>query len=120
MRHEFRRDQLKHMIQAETCRLSTVRSQSVRDEITAHLQALRQADCKTHDGMMQLVRQRDELHNATRLLALVGVAPFVHRSGTMIAPARIQGGRASVRNAFYMAAVTASRHNPVLAPSTPA
>ena len=74
MRHEFRRDQLKHMIQAETCRLSTVRSQSVRDEITAHLQALRQADCKTHDGMMQLVRQRDELHNAKRLLALVGVS----------------------------------------------
>ena len=102
-----RRDQLKHMIHAETCRLSTVRSQSVRDEITAHLQALRQADCKTHDAMMQLVHQRDELRNAKWLLktikgigdktaltsiaavpelglisnkaaaALVGVAPFV-------------------------------------------
>ncbi len=141
-----RRDQLKHMIHAETCRLSTVRSQSVRDEITAHLQALRQADCKIHDTMMQLVRQRDELRNAKRLLktikgigdktaltsiaavpelglisnkaaaALVGVAPFVRRSGTMIAPARIKGGRALVRSAFYMAAVTASRHNRVLAP----
>ena len=124
-----RRDQLKHMIHAETCRLSTVRSQSVRDQITAHLQALRQADCKTHDAMMQLVRQRDELHNAKRLLktikgigdktaltsiaavpelglisnkaaaALIGVAPFVRRSGTMTAPARIHGGRALVRNA---------------------
>ena len=48
--------------------------------------------------------------------ALIGVAPFVHRSGTMNAPAHIHGGRAAVRNAFYMAAVTASRHNPVLAP----
>ena len=48
--------------------------------------------------------------------ALIGVAPFVRRSGTMTAPARIHGGRALVRNAFYMAAVTASRHNPVLAP----
>ena len=48
--------------------------------------------------------------------ALVGVAPFVRQSGTMRAPAHIRGGRAAVRNAFYMAAVTASRHNPVLAP----
>ena len=48
--------------------------------------------------------------------ALVGVAPFVRKSGTMNAPARIHGGRAAVRNVFYMAAVTASRHNPVLAP----
>ena len=34
----------------------------------------------------------------------------------MTAPARIRGGRAPVRNVFYMAAVTASQHNPVLAP----
>ena len=99
--------------------------------------------------MMQLVRQRDELHNAKRLLktikgigdktaltsiaavpelclisnkaaaALIGVAPFLRRSGTMIAPARIHGGRAPVRNAFYIAAVTASRTIPSLPPSTP-
>ena len=140
-----RRDQLKHMIHAETCRLLTVRSQSVRDEITAHLQALRQADCQTHDAMMQLVRQRDELRDAKRLLktikgigdktALTSIAAVPELglisnkrrqlrwrcslrapSGTVNAPARIQGGRAPVRNAFYMAAVTASRHNPVLAP----
>jgi transposase len=141
-----RRDQLKRMIHAETCRLATVRSNIVREEITTHLQALREADRNTHDAMTQLVRQRDELHNAKRLLqtikgigdktaltsvaavpelglisnkaaaALIGVAPFVRQSGTMNAPARIHGGRAAVRNAFYMAAVTASRHNPVLAP----
>ena len=34
----------------------------------------------------------------------------------MTAPARIYGGRAMVRNILYMAAVTASRHNPVLRP----
>ena len=34
----------------------------------------------------------------------------------MIAPARIHGGRAAVRSILYMAAVTASRHNPVLRP----
>jgi transposase len=34
----------------------------------------------------------------------------------MSAPARIHGGRAAVRSILYMAAVTASRHNPVLRP----
>jgi transposase len=141
-----RRDQLKRMIHAETCRLCTVRSQEIRDEIGAHLEALRQAERKTHVAMMQLVRQRDDLRKAKGLLqtitgigdktalvslaavpelglvsnkaaaALVGVAPFVRKSGTMNAPARIHGGRAAVRNLFYMAAVTASRHNPILAP----
>ena len=48
--------------------------------------------------------------------ALIGVAPFVRKSGTMTAPARIHGGRAGVRSILYMAAVTASRHNPVLRP----
>jgi transposase len=48
--------------------------------------------------------------------ALLGAAPFVRQSGTMNAPARIQGGRAPLRKVFYMAAVTASRYNRVLAP----
>jgi transposase len=48
--------------------------------------------------------------------ALVGVAPFVRKSGTMTAPARIHGGRAAIRDILYMAAITASRHNPVLRP----
>ena len=137
-----RRDQLKHMIHAETCRLSTVRSQSVRDEITAHLQALRQADCKTHDAMMQLVRQRDELRNAKRLLktikgigdktaltsiaavpelglisnkaaaALIGVAPFVRRSGTMTAAARIRFRAPSLRSGPGMTTEGAARADP--------
>jgi transposase len=141
-----RRDQLKRMIHAETCRLTTVRNQLIREEIVAHLKALREADQKTHGAMMQLVRQRDDLHATKRLLrsitgigdktalisiaaapelghisnkaaaALVGVAPFVRKSGTMNAPAHIHGGRAIVRDVFYMAAVTASQHNRVLAP----
>jgi transposase len=48
--------------------------------------------------------------------ALVGVAPFTRKSGTITAPARIHGGRAAVRNILYMAAVSASRYNPVLRP----
>ena len=141
-----RRDQIKHMIHAETCRLGTVRLAELRQAITAHLEVLRAEDKQVHQMMLALVRQRLDMRRDKRLLgtikgigvksalallasvpelgridnkaaaALVGVAPFVRKSGTMTAPARIHGGRAAVRSILYMAAVTASRHNPVLRP----
>ncbi len=46
--------------------------------------------------------------------SLVGVAPFAKDSGTIRGSRRIRGGRASVRTALYLAAMTASRFNPVL------
>ncbi len=46
--------------------------------------------------------------------SLVGVAPFARDSGTFRGARRIRGGRASVRTALYLAAMTASRFNPVL------
>jgi transposase len=141
-----RRDQLKHMIHAETCRLATVRLDDIRKAISAHLEALKAEDKRIHKRMLELVRQRLDLKRDQSLLttikgigprsaltllasvpelgridnkaaaALIGVAPFVRKSGTMVAPARIHGGRAAVRSILYMAAVTASRHNPVLRP----
>lgn len=45
---------------------------------------------------------------------LVGVAPIARESGTWRGRRVIQGGRASVRTAMYMAALAASRHNPVI------
>jgi transposase len=141
-----RRDQLKQMIHAESCRLTTVRSAQVRCEIELHLEALKTCARNIAAAMARLVRERADLNVAKKLLrsikaigdtsaltmlallpelgridnkaaaALVGVAPFVRKSGTMNAPARIAGGRAAVRNVIYMAAVTASRHNPVLKP----
>ena len=141
-----RRDQIKHMIHAETCRLGTVRLAELRQAITVHLEALRAEDKQVHRMMLELVRQRIDLRRDQRLLktikgigvksaisllasvpelgridnkaaaALIGVAPFVRQSGAMNAPARIHGGRAAVRSILYMAAVTASRHNPVLRP----
>src|ERR1700709_1686629 len=117
-----RRDQLKHMIHAETCRLCTVRMAELRQAITVHLEALRAEDKQVHRMMLELVRQRIDLRRDQRLLktikgigvksalsllasvpelgridnkaaaALIGVAPFVRKSGTMTAPARIHGG----------------------------
>ena len=49
-----------------------------------------------------------------RIAALVGVAPFNRDSGTHRGKRMIWGGRASVRAALYMAALVASRHNPVI------
>jgi len=46
--------------------------------------------------------------------ALVGVAPINRDSGVMRGRRTIFGGRASVRHALYMAALVASRHNPVI------
>jgi transposase len=141
-----RRDQLKHMIHAETCRLGTVRMAELRQMIETHLETLKAEDKQVHQMMQALVNQRLDLKRDQRLLktikgigvkcslaflasvpelgrvhnkaasALIGVAPFVRQSGTMIAPSRIHGGRAAVRSILYMAAVTASRHNPVLRP----
>ena len=49
------------------------------------------------------------------IAALVGVAPFNCDSGQHRGHRHIWGGRASVRRSLYMAALVASRHNPVLA-----
>jgi transposase len=48
------------------------------------------------------------------IASLVGVAPFAKDSGTIRGSRRIRGGRAAVRTALYLAAMTASRFNPVL------
>jgi transposase len=48
------------------------------------------------------------------IAALVGVAPFAHDSGEHRGKRTIRGGRAQVRAALYMAALSAVRHNPVL------
>jgi transposase len=51
-----------------------------------------------------------------QICALVGVAPFNRDSGKLRGQRCIWGGRAHVRAALYMAAVSASRTNPVIAP----
>jgi transposase len=51
-----------------------------------------------------------------KIAALVGVAPINRDSGLMRGRRTIAGGRAPVRTALYMAALVASRSNPVIAP----
>lgn len=52
--------------------------------------------------------------NRRRIAALVGVAPLNRDSGTLRGRRAVWGGRANVRAILYMAALVASRHNPIL------
>ena len=54
--------------------------------------------------------------NRRKIAALVGVAPINRDSGTLRGRRTIAGGRPAVRTALYMAALVASRANPVIAP----
>jgi transposase len=51
---------------------------------------------------------------AKKLAALVGLAPVNHDSGTLRGRRHIQGGRAAVRPALYMATIAAIRCNPAI------
>ena len=54
--------------------------------------------------------------NRRQIAALVGVAPMARDSGRARGQRRVSGGRAPVRTALYMAAVTAAHHNPLIRP----
>jgi len=63
-----------------------------------------------------LIGDLPELGTLSRkqIAALVGVAPLARDSGTLKGKRLVWGGRAPVRAALYMAALVASRRNPVI------
>jgi transposase len=63
-----------------------------------------------------LIAMLPEIGHASRreIAALVGLAPYDHDTGVFKGRRAIWGGRAEVRRVLYMAALTASRCNPVL------
>lgn len=98
----------------------------VDDEIGTAIQA--SPIWRVHDDLLRsvpgigpttartLLAELPELGRLDRraIAALVGVAPFNCDSGQFRGQRHIWGGRASVRTALYMAALVASRYNPVL------
>ncbi|MFC2008261.1 IS110 family transposase [Chloroflexota bacterium] len=52
--------------------------------------------------------------NRRKIAALVGVAPLNRDSGTMRGRRTVWGGRAKLRSTLYMAALVASRRNPII------
>lgn len=138
-----RRQQLQDMLTMEKNRLALTRSR-VRRDVQAHIRWLEKRVHESDDDLRQLIeaspvwRVQDallrsvpgigpvvsrtllgllpELGQLTRkqIAALVGVAPLARDSGQWRGRRVIWGGRAAVRKALFMAALVASRRNPVL------
>jgi transposase len=138
-----RRRQLLDMLTAEKNRVAAA-PPSVRRGIQQHIRWLERqlADVdrelgalieasplwRAHDDLLQsvpgvgpvlsrtLLGELPELGRLThkQIAALVGVAPMARDSGTWRGRRGVTGGRAPVRTALYMAAVTAAHHNPVI------
>lgn len=138
-----RRRQLIGMRTAEQNRLGPA-PPPLRKGIRAHIAWLARQLARTDDDLAQAIREspvwreKDDLLQsapgvgpvlATTLVAglpelgtlsrqqvaaLVGVAPLNRDSGTLRGRRRVWGGRAQVRTALYMAALTATRYNPVI------
>lgn len=139
-----RRRQLVEMLGMERNRLALARTR-VRRDVQAHIRWLERRVAETDDDLRQAIEaspvwrvQEDLLRsvpglgpvvartllallpelgrlNRKQIAALAGVAPFARDSGTWRGARVIWGGRAHVRQALYMAALVASRHNPVVA-----
>ncbi len=138
-----RRRQIIEMITAESNRLSSAApriAKQIRQHITWLEKRLNEAN-QDLDGMLRqspvwqhkaqvmtsvpgvgrvtvltLLAELPELGALARreISALVGVCPYSRDSGKYRGRRTIWGGRAAVRAALYMAAVVASRHNPVI------
>jgi transposase len=68
---------------------------------------------KTSNTLLALLPELGKL-NRRQIASLVGVAPMNRDSGLYRGKRKIYGGRKSVRNALYMATVTAIRFNPLI------
>lgn len=138
-----RRRQLVEMLTAERNRLLVARD-PVRRDLQQHIRflerCLREADDDLHTAVKAspLWRVKDDLLQSVpgvgrvvsltllaelpelgrlshkEIAALVGVAPLNRDSGTLRGKRLVYGGRASVRAALFMAALVASKCNPVI------
>lgn len=139
----MRRRQLVEMLGAEENRLRTA-ARAVRESVEQHVVYLRRLLKETDDDMAGLVRESpvwretDEILQSVpgvgpataraleavlpelgqltgkQISKLVGVAPLNNDSGTHRGQRHIWGGRAHVRATLHMAALVATRFNPII------
>lgn len=136
-----RRDQLVAMRQQERTRRAEADDLALSEDLDAHLAWLDDAVGRLDKHIATFVAEQPALDQASRLVrsipgvgvvtavtllalvpelgarspkalaALAGLAPFNHDSGKLRGSRAIRGGRKRVRDALYMAAVSASRSN---------
>jgi len=139
-----RRHQVAEMLTAEKNRLRATRSEAVRQRVQDHIHWLEQELADLDDDLERTLRESPlwrendnllrsvpgigrvvsitlladlpELGTLSRhqIAALVGVAPLNRDSGRFRGKRMVWGGRARVRAALYMAALTATRYNPII------
>jgi len=139
-----RRRQIIEMMVAERQREKRVANLRIRKSILRHIKALEKELPEIDEDIGTLVRgspvwrekedlmvsfpgigntlartilaEVPELGDLTRrqIASLVGIAPFTRQSGRWKGKSMIGGGRGSARAALFLAALVASRHNPVL------
>ncbi|MDX6612015.1 MAG: transposase [Blastocatellia bacterium] len=139
-----RRGQLVEMLTAEKNRLGSAATDTVRQEIKQHIDWLKERIAELDEQLKALLKSsslwqvKDDLLqsvpgigpvvsfsmladlpelgtlNRQQISKLVGVAPLNCDSGQQRGTRHIYGGRARVRSMLYMAALTATRYNPVI------
>jgi transposase len=138
-----RHTQVKEMLHAESCRFGNCVSKQVKNNIKKFLTFLKKELESLDIELQNLIEQDESLNHYQKILrsmkgvgvktaqamlihlpelgrlsrkqiaSLVGVAPMTKQSGKKQGHAKIQQGRGSVRHVLYMAALVASRFNPV-------
>ena len=139
-----RRRQLLGMLTMERNRLKQVQTRAVQNDLKQHIQGLEKRLEKVDQSLKKLIQSSPvwqnqfeqlasvpgvgpvtahtlladlpELGQLTRkqIAALVGVAPYDHKSGKRKGQSYIERGRGKVRAALYMAVLSASRFNPAI------
>lgn len=137
------RNDITAMIVAEKNRLRTIQDQWIRRSLLQHIRALQGSLAKVDAEMETVIQSQDELHDQAvrlrsvkgigpvvsatliaqlpelgqldrrRVAALAGLAPHANDSGHRRGKRSIWGGRGSLRRCLYLAALTASRFDPV-------
>lgn len=121
-RDRFIQTQLTQIIVALRKRIESLQKQIdqilKRDDFRKQIQQLEQISGIGRQTSTALISLLPELGTLRResIAALVGLAPFDCESGKWKGARKIQGGRSPIRRCLYMAALVASRHNPVLRP----
>lgn len=110
---------LRHQIQKQLDTIDRLIGQLIAqsDELSAKAQKLTAVTGVGPRTAALLLAQMPELGELNRreAAALAGLAPFNRDSGTARGKRAIFGGRRAVRSGLYMAALVATRHNPILA-----